>query len=129
MILQKYIVESGFCSRREATELIKEGRVFVNGEIAEPGKRVVEGDEVEINGKQIKKIENKIYIKLNKPVDYTCTNKSFKNENNVYELISDDYRGLHIVGRLDKDSRGLVVLTNDGDFTQEMTHPSNNHEK
>ncbi|PLX26635.1 pseudouridine synthase [Candidatus Parcubacteria bacterium] len=127
--LQKYIVDAGFCSRRKATELIQAGRVFVNGKKAELGQRVNRDDLVEIDGEKLNIREKNIYIKLNKPSGYTCTSKKFSGEKNVFDLVDRDYGKLHIVGRLDKDSRGLVILTSDGDFTYKMTHPSNEHEK
>ncbi len=138
IVLQKYIADSGFCSRRKAEELIRSGVVRVNNEIATLGARVDGSDEVEISGESIGQRPENIYIKLNKPVGYTCTNKGFKDERNIFELIDlascfsleqrNDIR-LHVVGRLDKDSRGLVLVTNDGELTQVMTHPSFEHEK
>ncbi|MCK5095878.1 MAG: rRNA pseudouridine synthase [Candidatus Pacebacteria bacterium] len=131
--LQKFIAHSGFCSRRKADELIGNGRgVYVNGKLAVLGMKVDEHDEVKIGGKIIGSEKKKVYIKMNKPTGYTCTTKSFKDEKNVYSLLPQKVwknMSLHIVGRLDKDSQGLVLLTNDGDLTQELTHPSYEHEK
>lgn len=128
IVLQKFIADSGFCSRRQAEVFIREGRVSVNGEKAGLGARVSEEDMVKIGNKTIGLAPDKIYIKLNKPRNYTCTNKSFINEQNVFDLVRIDER-LFVVGRLDKDSRGLVLLTNDGELTQRMTHPKFEHEK
>jgi len=129
IILQKYIAESGYCSRRKAEELIRLGKVFVNDKKAELGQKVDEKDIVKINNKIISINQKKTYIILNKPREYTCTNKKFTGEKNVFELLPDEYKSLHIVGRLDKNSRGLVLLTNDGDLTLKLTHPRFEHEK
>lgn len=129
MVLQKYISNSGYCSRRQAEDLIRSERVIVNGGVAELGVKVSDKDIVEIDGKKIDFATEKIYIVLNKPVGYTCTNRSFKGEKNVFELLPDEYKNLHVVGRLDKNSRGLVLLTNDGDYTLRATHPRFEHEK
>lgn len=129
IILQKFIAASGFCSRRQAEELIRLGEVFVNGVKAELGQMASESDLVEIDGKKIKLAGEKIYIALNKPVGYTCTNRKFKDEKNVFELLPAEFKNLHAVGRLDKNSRGLVLLTNDGDYTFRATHPRFGHEK
>ncbi len=129
IILQKQIASSGHCSRRKAEELIRLGQVRVNDKKAELGQRVDETDIVKINNKLISINQEKIYIILNKPREYTCTNKKFTGEKNVFKLLPDEYRTLHIVGRLDKNSRGLVLLTNDGDLTLKFTHPRFEHEK
>ncbi len=128
IILQKFIVDSGHCSRRQATELIRSGRVKVNGKVAELGQKVLLNDKVQV-GEKILKIEiEKIYIILNKPVVYTCTNRKFKGEKNIFDLVENKNR-LFAVGRLDKDSHGLVLVTNDGDITELITHPRYEHEK
>lgn len=127
-VLQKYIANSGLCSRRQAESLIRDGKVLINGEKANLGARVDANDTVEVNGQAIKEDKKKIYIKLNKPKGYTCTNRDFKGEKNVFELVDVPER-LFIAGRLDKNSHGLVILTNDGDLMQELTHPRNEHEK
>ncbi len=129
IILQKYIAESGCCSRRKAEELIRLGQVFVNGKKAELGQRASEEDLVKINKQIIKVRQEKIYIILNKPKGYISTNRKFKNEKNIFELLPKKYHNLKIAGRLDKDSRGLLLLTNDGDYIQEITHPRFEHEK
>jgi len=128
-VLQKYIAGSGFCSRRKAEELIAGGEVVVNNEVARLGCRVDDADSIVIDGEKIKAIKEKIYIMLNKPVGITCTSRSFKDEKNVFSFLPPEYDILHVVGRLDKDSSGLVLLTNDGALTQKITHPSFQHEK
>ncbi len=128
MRLQKFIAESGYCSRRRAEELIREGVVTVNNKVATIGQSVADGDRVLIDGEPIGRQARKIYIALNKPKGYTCTNRRFKDEKNIFDLVDIDER-LFIVGRLDKDSRGLVILTNDGEYTQKITHPRFHHEK
>lgn len=127
-VLQKFIADSGYCSRRKAEELIRNKKVKLNGEIAKLGERVDDDDEVTVNNKRIKEDNKKVYIVLNKPLGYTCTSRKFKNEKNVFDLVRTEER-LFVVGRLDKDSRGLVLLTNDGDLTQRLTHPKYGHEK
>lgn len=116
-------------SRRKAEELIRLGiNITVNGQAPCIGQMVDENDDVRIGDEKVLLPQEHVYIKLNKPKGYTCTNRSFKGEQNIFELVKTEYQ-LHVVGRLDKDSRGLVVLTNDGEFTQKMTHPKFQHEK
>jgi len=133
--LQKFIANSGYCSRRKAEELIRNSArssqfetVLVNGRPAELGMAVSRSDEVKIKGKKIELSKNKIYIKLNKPNGYTCTNRKFEGETNIFDLVKTEER-LFVVGRLDKNSRGLILLTNDGELTQKLTHPKFEHEK
>lgn len=128
IVLQKFIAESGLCSRRAAEELIRVGRVSVNGVLAELGQRVDGGEKILIDGKEVGAPMEKIYIKINKPVGYVCTNRHFPGEKSIFDLIKIKER-LHVAGRLDKDSRGLVILTNDGDYTKKVTHPSSKCEK
>ncbi len=128
MLLQKYIAQSGYCSRRKAEKLIKEGKVILNGEIAKIGSKVNEGDKVIIEGKKIKLPKELIYIILNKPVGYVCTSRKFKKEKNVFDLLPIKEK-LSFAGRLDKDSHGLVLLSNDGDLIQMLSHPRYEHEK
>lgn len=129
MVLQKAIAESGYSSRRKAEEIIRGGHVEVNGrealigDLADPDK-----DKITISGRLISKPEKKIYIMLNKPLGYTCTNRHFTGEQNIFDLVDLPVR-LFAVGRLDKDSRGLVLLTNDGELTQRISHPKFEHDK
>ena len=127
-ILQKYIAEAGLCSRRQAEELIRTKKVLVNNKTAELGMRVDGNDQVKVYDEVLQKKEKKIYIALNKPLDYTCTNREFKNEKNIFELI-DIKEKLFTVGRLDKNSHGLILLTNDGDWAQKLSHPRYEHKK
>jgi 23S rRNA pseudouridine2605 synthase len=133
MTLQKFIAASGLCSRRQAEELIRRGKVTVNGEKAELGMKADEGDDVRVNGKKLCLPKEKIYIKLNKPAGYTCTHRRFKGEKNIFSLPvaieAKNFASLHVAGRLDKDSRGLVLLTNDGELTEKLTHPRYGHGK
>lgn len=126
--LQKIIAQSGLCSRRQAEELILEGKVKVNGKKAIIGQKVSPTDTIFVNGKLLEKAQDKIYIKLNKPTGYTCTNAEFEHEKNVFDLVQVKER-LFVVGRLDKDSQGLVLLTNDGPLCQKLTHPKYEHKK
>jgi len=129
MILQKAIASSGHCSRRKAEELIRGEQVNVNGQLAFIGDQAnPEIDQITINGHLISRPEKKIYIMLNKPLDYTCTNRKFKNEKNIFDLVELPER-LFAIGRLDKDSHGLVLLTNDGDLTLKLSHPRFEHDK
>lgn len=131
--LTKYISSSGYCSRRKAEELIRLGKVEVNGERAGLGMKVSVKDKVKVNGTSLGLPEEKIYIILNKPFGYTCTSREFKGEKNVFALLKNIetrlIASLHVAGRLDKNSRGLVLLTNDGDLTELLTHPRYAHEK
>ncbi|MDD4333509.1 MAG: pseudouridine synthase [Patescibacteria group bacterium] len=136
IVLQKFIANSGYCSRRQAEELIRRNQeahknapVFVNGRPAELGMKVDEHDEVKIYGKIINLPKEKIYLKLNKPVGYVCTTRKFEGEKNIFELLPKNFQNLIITGRLDKDSRGLILLTNDGGLVARLTHPRYEHEK
>ncbi len=128
-VLQKIIAESGLASRREAEKMIRNQEVKLNGEIAILGDRAeAEKDIILINGKPLPGKAEKIYLKLNKPAGYTCTNRVFPGEQNIFQLLPKGER-LFSIGRLDKDSRGLVILTNDGDLAQRLAHPRYEHEK
>ena len=125
--LQKYIAMSGYASRRAAETLIEEGRVSVNGKkITEQGVKIEIGaDNVSIDGKPIKIKNKKYYIMLNKPVGYVSTAKDQFDRPTVVDIIKKDLDDVRIfpVGRLDYDTEGLLLLTNDGDFTYRVTHP------
>ncbi|MDO4927014.1 MAG: 23S rRNA pseudouridine(2604) synthase RluF [Turicibacter sp.] len=127
MRLNKFISESGKASRRQADKLIEEGRVRLNGRKARIGDQVNPGDEVLVNGQLIRLARNNVYIALNKPVGITCTTE--KNvKGNIIDLVNHPLRIFNI-GRLDKDSDGLILLTNDGDIVNEILRAENNHEK
>lgn len=125
--LNKYISETGFCSRREADKLIDQGRVKIDDIKAETGMRVSKGQVVKVDGKPIKKIEELVYIALNKPVGITCTTEA-KIRGNIVDFISHEKR-IFPIGRLDKESQGLIFLTNDGDIVNKILRAGNNHEK
>jgi pseudouridine synthase len=119
--------KSGY-SRRHCEDLLKKGLITINGSPVQVNKKYSPNDIVEINGKSFSKKEKNIYIKLNKPENYVCTSKKFKEEKSIYSLIKIKER-LFSVGRLDKNSSGLIILTNDGDLTYKLTHPKFNHKK
>lgn len=125
--LNKYISETGFCSRREADRLIEQKRVTINGVIPEMGTKVLEGDVVEIDGKPVKSKEKSIYIALNKPTGITCTTERDV-AGNIVDFIGHHKR-IFPIGRLDKPSDGLIFLTNDGDIVNKILRAGNNHEK
>lgn len=127
MRLNKYISETGACSRREADRWIESGRVTCNGQPAVLGTQVNEGDEVRVDGQLIGTKKRPIYIALNKPVGITCTTEPDV-EGNIVDLIGHTER-IFPIGRLDKDSEGLILLTNDGDIVNEILRSENNHEK
>jgi 23S rRNA pseudouridine2605 synthase len=130
MRLNKFIASTGHCSRRKADELIEQDRVRVNGEAPSIGTQIdPEIDRVSINGKTIHAPAEFTYIMLHKPTGYTTTKSDPHADRTIYDLLPDKYHHLHPVGRLDRDSEGLLLLTDDGDFTYKMTHPSNNSEK
>jgi 23S rRNA pseudouridine2604 synthase len=127
MRLNKYISETGVCSRREADKWIDAGRVTCNGQLAALGTRVNDGDEVCIDGEPIGAKKGQIYIALNKPVGVTCTTEAHI-EDNIIDLVGHAER-IFPIGRLDKDSEGLILLTNNGDIVNEILRSENNHEK
>lgn len=122
--LQKVLAHAGIASRRKSEELILAGRVKVNGEIVrELGKKVGAGDYIEVDGKPIRE-EKKIYILLNKPVGYLSTVDDPRGRRTVLDLLADVGGRVYPVGRLDYDTSGLLLLTNDGELTYKLTHPS-----
>ncbi len=127
--LNKFISDSGYCSRREADRLIEGGHVRLNGRMANLGDRVVAGDVVKVNGNLIEGVdeESHVYIALNKPVGVTSTTDT-ADKSNVVDFIGYPSRIFHI-GRLDKDSEGLLLLTNNGDIVNKILRAGNNHEK
>lgn len=125
--LNKYISDTGYCSRREADRLIEQGRVTINGKIPEMGTKVSDDDVVSVNGKPVKEKQKRIYIALNKPEGITCTTERHI-QGNVIDLIDYSTR-IFPIGRLDKPSEGLIFLTNDGDIVNKILRAGNAHEK
>ncbi|SFD75739.1 ribosomal large subunit pseudouridine synthase F [Chitinophaga sp. CF118] len=125
--INKYISETGFCSRREADKYIEQGRVTINDNIASKGNRVEDGDVVEVDGEPLKKKKATIYIALNKPKGITCTT-DLKDKTNIIDYINFSSR-IFPIGRLDKLSEGLIFLTNDGDIVNKILRAGNHHEK
>jgi 23S rRNA pseudouridine2604 synthase len=127
MRLNKYIAETGVCSRREADKWIESGRVTCNGSVATLGTQVSADDEIRVDGELLGVRKKPIYIALNKPVGIICTSEP-DIKDNIIEFIGHRER-IFPVGRLDKDSEGLILLTNDGDIVNEILRSENNHEK
>jgi 23S rRNA pseudouridine2604 synthase len=125
--LNKFISETGACSRREADKWIEAGRVTCNGQPAVLGTQVSQGDEVRIDGNLIGLKKQQVYIALNKPAGIICTTESHI-EDNIIDHVGFPER-IFPVGRLDRDSEGLILLTNDGDIVNEILRSENNHEK
>ncbi len=123
--LQKYLAECGVASRRKSEELISGGKVKVNGKTAVIGDKVdPKKDRVSVFGKKIKSVEKTVYIMLNKPRGYITTMKDEHDRKCVSELVKDIGVRIYPVGRLDRESEGLLIMTNDGDFANSLTHPS-----
>lgn len=122
--LNKYLALHAGISRREADVLIAEGRVMVNGSPAAIGTQVTPNDAVEIDGEPISTATEILYLMLHKPVGYVCSRRAQGDNPTIYSILPKKYHALKPVGRLDRDSSGLILLTNDGDFAQRMTHPS-----
>lgn len=125
--LNKYISGTGVCSRREADTMIEAGEVTLNGEIAQKGNRVADGDVVKINGKPLQSKPKTIYIAFNKPQGVVCTTDQ-REPQNIVDFINHKER-LFPIGRIDKGSEGLIFLTNDGDIVNKILRAGNNHEK
>lgn len=128
--INKYLSEIGFCSRRAADTLISENKITLNGKVPEMGTKVKPGDEVRVNGILVgEKMKSKpIYIALNKPRGIVCTTDTKRERNNIIEFINHPER-IFPIGRLDKPSEGLILLTNDGDIVNKILRARNNHEK
>ena len=126
MRINKFIAESGVASRRQADKLIEDGVVKINGRIAKLGDEVEVGeDSVSVNGKLINVVKKYDYYMMNKPKGYVCTVKDDKGRKTVMDLLPNDQKRLFPVGRLDYDTEGLLILTNDGNLTFKLTHPRN----
>ena len=128
--INKYLSEVGYCSRRAADKLIEEGKVTINGKIPEMGTKVEQGDQVEVEGQKIEKSIKKkyIYLAFNKPVGIVCTTDRRVEPKNIIDFIKYPIR-IFPIGRLDKQSEGLIFLTNDGDIVNKILRSRNNHEK
>jgi len=127
--INKYLSEVGFCSRREADKLIGAGMVTVNGHVPEMGTKVNAGDEIRVDGKLISEPkEEHVYIAFNKPVGIVSTTDIKAEKNNIIDYINHPKR-IFPIGRLDKESEGLILLTSDGDIVNKILRAKNNHEK
>lgn len=128
--INKYLSEIGFCSRRKADLLIEQERIKVNGVYAIMGQKVTGQEEIQVNNKIIKKLENKkhIYIAFNKPAGIVCTTDTKREKDNIIDYINYPTR-IFPIGRLDKPSEGLIFLTNDGDIVNKILRANNQHEK
>ncbi|TWO32520.1 pseudouridine synthase [Seonamhaeicola sediminis] len=127
--INKYLSEVGYCSRREADKLIEAGRVTVNGNIPEKGTKLSSDDKVYVDGTLVKNTKNKFtYLAFNKPVGIVCTTDTRIEKDNIIDYINYHKR-IFPIGRLDKPSEGLILLTDDGDIVNKILRASNNHEK
>jgi len=127
--INKYFSEVGYCSRREADKLVEQGRVTINGQVAEMGSKVSPNDEVRLNDELITaKGPKRVYLAFNKPRGIVCTTDTAVEKDNIIDYINYPER-IFPIGRLDKDSQGLILLTNDGDIVNKILRARNNHEK
>lgn len=126
MPLNKYIAHAGVCSRRDAAEVVKSGKVSVNGKlITEPGFKVNNKDEIKVQGKKISATKNLVYILLNKPKDHITTTEDPEGRKTVMDIVKNAVTGrVFPIGRLDRNTTGVLLLTNDGDLAQKLSHPS-----
>ena len=123
--INKYIAQTGFCSRRKADELIKEGKVRLNGKVVTDFSATVgKKDKVTINSKSISNVREYTYIRYYKPAGYITTKSDEKGRKTIYDILPPEVQNLKPVGRLDKASTGLLIMTDDGDLINKMTHPS-----
>ncbi|MEK3732721.1 MULTISPECIES: 23S rRNA pseudouridine(2604) synthase RluF [Paenibacillus] len=127
MRINKFISETGFCSRREADKLVESGKVTINGVTAVLGSQAEEGDDVRINGQPLQAKKKHVYIALNKPVGITSTTEGHI-KGNIVDFVGHKER-IFPIGRLDKDSEGLILLTNDGDIVNKILRSEGRHEK
>lgn len=126
--INKFLGSAGYCSRREADRLVGEGRVFIDGNMADMGSRVMPGQKVYVDGKAVVPEEENILIAVNKPRGIVCTTTDKQGANNIVDFLGCDKR-IYPVGRLDKDSEGLLLLTNDGELMNNILTGKNEHEK
>jgi len=127
--INKFLTEAGHCSRRAADKLIDQGKVTINGKVPELGTKVAPGDKVHVNGKLISMPDEKpVYIAFNKPVGIVCTTDTRREKDNIVDFINYPTR-IFPIGRLDKPSEGLILLTNDGDIVNKILRSRNNHGK
>ena len=127
--INKYLSEVGFCSRRAADKLLEEGKITINGEVPVMGTKVSDEDEVRVEGKLIKEnTEKPVYIAVNKPIGIVCTTDQKREQNNIVDFVNHPTR-IFPIGRLDKPSEGLILMTNDGDIVNKILRARNNHEK
>ena len=131
MPLNKYVAYAGVCSRRDAAEIVRSGKVTVNGQvITEPGHKVTGKDDIKVGGKKVYPAKNLVYILLNKPKDYITTTEDPQQRKTVVELIKNaTTERVYPVGRLDRNTSGVLLFTNDGELAQKLTHPSNEIKK
>ncbi len=122
--LNKYLALHLGISRREADNLIEQKKVSINGQNAVLGARLNREDTISVSGKKLKDKINYEYIALNKPVGYVCSRKKQGDNPTIYDLLPEKYHNLKLVGRLDRNTSGIILLSNDGDFAYQMTHPS-----
>ena len=127
--LNKFLSEKGICSRREADRLVDEGKVMVNGVCAVMGQKVSSADEIVVDGKKVSTKQVKpVLIAVNKPAGIVCTTARFEGEKNIVDMVKYPTR-IYPIGRLDKESEGLILMTNLGDLSNEISKSSNSHEK
>ena len=126
--INKYLSEIGFCSRREADRLLQEGRVLVEGQKAQPGEKVTADAKILVDGKPVKKVEQKVLLLFYKPRGVVCSTKKQRQETTVIEYLDYPIR-IYPIGRLDKESEGLLLLTNQGDLVNRIMRAGNYHEK
>ncbi len=127
--INKYLSEVGYCSRREADRLVEQGKIKINGKLAENGSQVTEEDTISVNGKVVGKPPKEfVYLAFHKPVGIVCTTDQKREKNNIIDYIKYPQR-IFPIGRLDKPSEGLILLTNDGDIVNKILRARNNHEK
>ncbi|NVK63429.1 MAG: 23S rRNA pseudouridine(2604) synthase RluF [Flavobacteriales bacterium] len=127
--INKFLSEAGYCSRRAADKLLEQGRITINGVVPEMGTKVLPGDEVAVDGKSVTlNVRKNVYIAFNKPIGIVCTTDRRVEKNNIIDYINYPTR-IFPIGRLDKPSEGLILLTDDGDIVNKILRARNNHEK